>query len=105
MTPEQSAQLENMLELVRNCHHEALPRLIGTLRELLATAEMRLHTAMPAPAPCTTDEFLTVKQAAARLGCSKDLLYKRDFPFVRKLGRKKLFSARGIQEYLDNSHS
>src|SRR5580693_8139457 len=76
MTPEQSAQLENMLELVRNCHHEALPRLIGTLRELLATAEMRLHTAMPAPAPCTTDEFLTVKQAAARLGCSKDLLYK-----------------------------
>jgi excisionase family DNA binding protein len=62
---------------------------------------MRLHST-PAPAPAAADEYLTVKQAAARLGCSTAFLYKNDLPFVRKLGRKKLFSARGIQEYLDN---
>jgi predicted DNA-binding transcriptional regulator AlpA len=56
-----------------------------------------------APAPVQqTDEFLTVKAAAQRLGCSADSLYKNSasLPFTRHLGKKLLFSTRGIEEYL-----
>ncbi|MGB8583362.1 MAG: hypothetical protein WCD47_21265, partial [Candidatus Sulfotelmatobacter sp.] len=56
---------------------------------------------LSAPAPVqTSDEFLTVKQAAEKLGCSCDFLYKHSFPFVCRLGRKRLYSARGIEQYL-----
>jgi hypothetical protein len=45
---------------------------------------------------------LTCKQAAARLNCSPDYLYRRgrDLPFARRLGRKLLFSQNGIASYL-----
>ena len=96
-----NAQLEPVLQAARTLPPAELPRLLGDLEEVKATA-----LAQPAPARLTplqqTDEFLTVKAAAQRLGCSADYLYKNSasLPFTRHLGKKLLFSTRGIEEYL-----
>jgi hypothetical protein len=74
-----------------------LPRLLGDLEEVRTTALARLS----APAPISqADELLNVSQAAQKLGCSRDFLYRGNFGFVVRLGRKKMFSRVGIEEYL-----
>jgi excisionase family DNA binding protein len=90
-------QCKPTLEAARNLPTAELPQLIGDLEECKAVAQARLMAPAPAPAP---DAYLTIKQAAARLGCSLNFLYKNDFPFARRIGRKRLFSAQGIDEYL-----
>jgi predicted DNA-binding transcriptional regulator AlpA len=90
-------QLEPVLQAARTLIPAELPRLLGDLEEVKATALARLCA--PAPAQ-QADELLNITQTAAKLGCSKDLLYKRDFPFVRRLGRKLMFSRNGLDEYL-----
>jgi excisionase family DNA binding protein len=91
--------LESVLRLASELQPSELPHFLGQLEEARLTALARLTPAAPTPVP--PDELLTVKQAAAKLGCSVDFLYKRDFPFVRRLGRKRLFSENGIDAYLD----
>jgi hypothetical protein len=89
--------LQIVLEQARTLPAEALPRLLGDLAEIMATAQARLS----APAPMQqADELLTCEQAAERLHCSRVYLYKTALPFKRKLGRKLLFSQNGITEYL-----
>lgn len=90
-------QSEPTLDAARNLPTAELPQLLADLEECRAVAMARLLRPEPLPAP---DEYLTIKQAAARLGCSANFLYKNDFPFARRIGRKRLFSARGIDEYL-----
>jgi excisionase family DNA binding protein len=90
--------IKNVLAAVRACDVDRLPRVLGMLREIEAVACATLSAPTAAPAP--PDELLTVKQAADRLQCSRDYLYKTALPFKRKLGRKLLFSSRGIEEYL-----
>ena len=89
--------LTRALEDARNLPADKLPRLLGDIEEVRTTALARLSAPSPAPAK---DELLTVKQAAERLHCSQVYLYKTALPFKRKLGRKLLFSSRGIDEYL-----
>jgi len=94
-----NSTLEPVLQAARTLAPEALPRLLGDLAEVQATALARLS----APAPVAqADEWLTVRQAAQKLGCSTDYLYKNSasLPFARHLGRKLLLSTRGIEEYL-----
>lgn len=91
-------QLQPVLQAARTLPAAELPRLLGDLKEIEATALARL--AVPAPAQQATDALLNVREAAQRLGCSKDFLYKRDFPFARRLGRKLMFSSNGIDAYL-----
>jgi len=82
---------------------EELPRLIGEIAEIQATAMTRLFA--PAPAqPSGTDELLAIEEASRRLGVSKDYLYRHgaDLPFTRRLGRKLLFSSLGIDGYIQN---
>jgi predicted DNA-binding transcriptional regulator AlpA len=90
--------LQIVLEQARTLPPEALPRLLGDLAEIQATAHARLSA--PAPAPALPDELLNVAQAAQKLGCSRDFLYRGKFPFARRLGRKLMFSRVGIEEYL-----
>jgi hypothetical protein len=94
-----NSQLETVLQAARTLPAAELPRLLGDLEEVRATALARLS----APTPVLqADEWLTVRQAAQKLSCGTDFLYKNatSLPFARHLGRKLLFSTRGIEEYL-----
>jgi hypothetical protein len=93
-----NAQLEPVLLAARTLPPAELPRLLGDLEEVKATALARLSA--PAPAAAAPDTLLTVAEASTALHCSKDYLYKTSLPFKRKLGRKLLFSRAGIAEYL-----
>jgi predicted DNA-binding transcriptional regulator AlpA len=86
------------LEDARTLSPDQLPRLLGDLAEVQATALARLSA--PVPAQQAPDALLNISQAAAKLNCSKDFLYKRSFPFTRRLGRKLMFSSAGIDAYL-----
>ena len=49
-----------------------------------------------------SDNLLTVKEAAARLKCSEDWLYRQAtrLPFTVRLGRSLRFSSRGIDTHI-----
>ena len=76
-----------------------LPRLLGDLEEIRATALARL-TAQESVQ--TSDELIDVPEAARRLGVSEDYLYHQHkrLPFARKMGRKLLFSSKGVDNYI-----
>ena len=92
-------ELESALIAVRTISHEELPRLLGDLEELKATALARL---IAPPAAQTSDRLLDVEEAAERLGVSRDYIYRnhRRFPFTRREGRSLRFSDQGIERYL-----
>jgi len=56
----------------------------------------------PAPEDGSPDRNLSVTEAAARLGMSRGWLYRHggELPFVVRLGRRLLFSERGIEAFL-----
>ena len=97
MTPIQAADIERV---AREAPAEDLPGLIGVLETAKAVAWARLT--MPQPIQSQGDELLDVPEAARRLGISEDYLYRhhKDFPFTRHMGRKLLFSLRGIEKYI-----
>lgn len=84
---------------------EELPRLLGDLEEIRATALARL--AAPQAAQELPDRLLEVPEASARLGVSVDYLYRNSkrFGFTRRQGRKLLFSARGIEQHIRKARS
>jgi excisionase family DNA binding protein len=61
------------------------------LHDLLLQAEVRAHE---------TDRLLTVTEAAQRLACSKDWLYRHRLPFAVRNGRQLRFSADGLERYI-----
>ena|ERR1019366_4311990 len=75
-------------------------RRLGELEEIRCTAMARLTA--PAPVQSQADELLNAAEAARRLGISQDYLYRHhcDFPFTRRVGRRLLFSALGIEKYI-----
>ena len=89
-----------LLEQARTLAPEELPRLLGDLEEVRATAVARLVA--PAQSPAAPDELLEVPEASRRLGVSPGYLYRHHarLPFTRRVGRKLLFSASGIEEYI-----
>jgi excisionase family DNA binding protein len=48
------------------------------------------------------DQLLSVDEAADRLGVSADYLYRhhKSLQFTRRVGRKLLFSAKGLEKYI-----
>jgi predicted DNA-binding transcriptional regulator AlpA len=93
-------ELQTVLMAARELPVGDLPRLMGELEEIRCTAMARLTA--PAPAQSQADELLSAVEAAHRLGISQDYLYRhhRGFPFTRRVGRKLLFSALGIEKYI-----
>jgi predicted DNA-binding transcriptional regulator AlpA len=93
-------ELQPMLEAARTLPPEQLPRLLGDLEEVRATALARLSA--PGSHQTESDKLLDVSEAAARLGISKDYLYRNhsDFSFTRRVGRSLRFSASGIENYI-----
>jgi|SRR5208283_2741237 len=94
--------LEPVLALAKDLPREELPRLLGDLAEISATANARLTIPGIEARP---DELLDVEQASKRLGVSKDYLYRAHgrLPFTRRQGRKLLFSSVGMDSYLKKS--
>jgi hypothetical protein len=95
-------ELQSILDLSR-----ALPRedLIGFLSEL-ETIRLDCMVRLTIPASQTQhDSLLDVEQAAARLHCSEDFLYRnhKRLPFTRRIGNKLLFSSNGIDRYLQRA--
>src|ERR1700722_7035654 len=94
--------LEPVLAMAKNLPREELPRLLGELAEISATANARLAIHVVESRP---DELLNGDQTARRMGVSKDYLYRnfRRYPFTRRQGRKLLFSSTGSDAYLRKS--
>lgn len=93
--------LENLLEKARTVPAPELPAFLGAIETARVVALSRLQS--PAPAPRSADELLSVAEASRRLGVSKHYLYRHnDFPFVRRMGKKLLFSARGLESYINS---
>jgi hypothetical protein len=92
-------ELEPAIALARMLPADALPSLLGELEEIRVTALARLAVPASVSAP---DELLEVPEAAARLSVSPNYLYRhaRRYPFTRREGRKLLFSAKGIEQYI-----
>jgi excisionase family DNA binding protein len=92
-------ELQAVLNTVRDLMPEQLPELLGELETIRATALLK----MSAPAPVQqSDELLSVTIAAERLGVGTDYLYRhaQQLPFSRRVGRKRLFSSRGLEQYI-----
>jgi hypothetical protein len=93
------AELQLALQEARQLDPAELPRLLGELEEVRATALARLTT--PAPTP-VSDQLLPISAAAKRLSLSRAYLYENAdrLPFTRRIGRRLLFSAAGIERYI-----
>jgi excisionase family DNA binding protein len=91
--------LESALTLARNLPQDELPRLLGDLAEISATATARLVSSVVEARP---DQMLDVEEAARRMGVSKDYLYRhqKKFTFARRIGRKLLFSSISLEKFL-----
>ena len=93
------SELEPVLDQARMLEPAELPRLLGELEEVRATALARL---VSPPAESRPDELLDVEATARRMGVSPHYLYHhhRHLPFTRRVGRKLLFSRSGLDKYL-----
>lgn len=93
-------QLEELLQAARTAPSDELPRLLGDLEEIRCTAMARL--ASPSPPQPQADVLLDAAEAARRLGMSQDWLYRHaeHLPFTRRIGRRLLFSAQGIEQFI-----
>jgi len=94
--------LQPVLDLARTLAPEELPRLLGDLEEIRASALARLTA--PQPIQAQADELLDVSEAARRLGMSEDYVYRhhKDFTFTRHMGSRLLFSLRGIEKHISS---
>jgi excisionase family DNA binding protein len=105
----QEALRTDLARLVAEAAVEELPALIGRLEAAKATAWARLVAALGRNSPAAPngngradlDQNLSVGEAAGRLGVSKDYLYRHaeKLPFTVRIGRKLLFSARGLEKW------
>jgi hypothetical protein len=85
-------------EAIREASPEARPGLVVQLaaRVVAVAAGMGTPATLIALGP---DENLGADEAARRLGVSVDWLYKSKLPFKVKIGRRVLFSARGLERW------
>lgn len=99
------SELESTLTAARTLSLEDLPRLLGELEEIRATALARLTS--PKHESVMPDSLLDVDEAAARLGVSPHYLYRnhRCFPFTRRMGRSLRFSSTGIDQYIRRTNA
>lgn len=88
------------LDAATKTEREKLPDLLGELEVIRATALMRLSA--PIATPDHHDSLVDIETAAERLGVSRDYLYRnsKQFAFTRRMGRKLVFSSRGIDEHI-----
>jgi hypothetical protein len=80
------------------------PEQIGPIMAQMAALQLRLATRLVMEGTDRGqddhDNLLTIEEAAAKLKCSEDWLYRRAkrLPFTVRVGRNLRFSGRGIDE-------
>src|SRR5579863_1545129 len=81
---------------------EAIPHLRGELAQLDTLLLCRLLEGKNRDYVSEGDQLLNIAEAAGRLGISPDYLYRHheSLSFTRRVGRKLLFSAKGIEKYI-----
>jgi excisionase family DNA binding protein len=80
------------------------PETHQALAAVLCAKAAQLLAGVPGttPGPVEADKNLSVDQAARQLGVSRDWLYKNKLPFKVRIGRRVLFSARGLERWNSN---
>jgi hypothetical protein len=95
--PELLTELDRLIEAAPV--HER-PGLVVALAARLAQLGAGLVLARPAPGPESPDVNVPAKEAARRLGVSVDWLYRQQkLPFRVKVGRRVVFSAKGLERW------
>lgn len=91
-----------LLAVVNTMPIADLPRLLGRLREAEAVAMARLYAAVPTSNQSQSEQLLDVGDAARRLNCSPDFLYRhwKQLPFARKYDFGLRFSESGLNAYI-----
>ena len=102
VTPDLQANLDAIGRALLVLPPSDLPGILGELERLKAAAWMR--TTLPAPYSEDRDApeaNLSAQKAARSLGVSLAWIYKnaRRLPFTLRIGRRLLFSARGLERW------
>ena len=82
---------------------KAIPCLRGELAQLDTLLLCRLLEAKDqTDGAVDGDQLLNIGEASSRLGISPDYLYRhhKNLSFTRRVGRKLLFSTKGIEKYI-----
>jgi excisionase family DNA binding protein len=102
---DRDTMLVELPRLVAETPSSDVPALVTFLSSQVTVASSRLlQQGAPAPnggSPTRADENLSVVEAARRLGMSKDYLYRKagSLPFAVRIGRRILFSAKGLERW------
>lgn len=97
--------LEQLAAALAEMPASELPRALGQLRELEATALARLYAAPHiSETSRQSEQLLDIAEAAKRLDVSEDYLYRhwKKLPFAHKFDWGLRFSARGIDDYIQH---
>jgi excisionase family DNA binding protein len=100
-----SDALSVLPHVARKVDPEDLPRLRSLLAEADSIALYRLVTHETTRAVRNdADQNLSIDEAAKRLGMSKSWVYKRrkSLPFAYKLGSRIVFSAHGLERWIEH---
>jgi predicted DNA-binding transcriptional regulator AlpA len=95
--------LGELSRLVAETSPEELPTLVGQLEAAKAVAWARMMRPSPAEQHGTPlpERNLSATETARRLGVSKEWVYRnaQTLPFAVKIGRRVLFSERGLERW------
>jgi excisionase family DNA binding protein len=97
------ALFSQLSRLIDHLPLDQIPAILAALSAMAGAASARIlgsEDAGDTPAEAA-DENLSIEEAARRLGVSKDYLYRhaKKLPFTRRIGRRLLFSARGLERW------
>lgn len=100
-TPELLAELDLV---IRDIPADKVAAMIAALAAKIGLASAKILALPSGDNTVTPDENLSAPEAARRLGVSADYLYRnaRKLPFTVRIGRRLLFSARGLDRWNKN---
>jgi predicted DNA-binding transcriptional regulator AlpA len=96
------ADLLNDLDRISALPKDVIAELRGQIAKLDTLLLGRLLAGGDAQPSADGDRLLDVTEAAAKLGLSRDALYRNEYPFMVKIGNRRRFSERGIEKFIRN---
>ena len=98
--PDPGAAFRDIDRAIKEALPTDVPALIVALAARIVTLAPALVPPESPPVASGADENIGVTEAARRLGVSVDWLYRqKDIPFRRQVGRRVVFSAKGLDEW------